>query len=183
LKARGHDICITLTPRQFPLLEKPYFSYASSQVPHDLATYHNALSQADAYVVITPEMNHAPSPGLINSLNHFGSSVFGFKPSAVVSYSPSQWGGTRAAHALRPVLSELGCLPVSAMIHFPRAHEIFLDDSGIPVSDEWNSYTDRCFSQLEWWTEATKEQRLRRDPYSASPAFTRNPLQRDAPSK
>ena len=37
-------------------------------------------------------------------------------------YFQGQWGGTRAAAGLRPVLSELGCLPVSAMVHVPSAH-------------------------------------------------------------
>jgi chromate reductase len=34
----------------------------------------------------------------------------------IVTYSGGQWGGTRAAVALRSTLSELGCLPVSAMM-------------------------------------------------------------------
>lgn len=34
-----------------------------------------------------------------------GSSIFSLKPSAIVSYSAGQWGGTRAAMALRPILS------------------------------------------------------------------------------
>ena len=65
--------------------------------------------------------------------NHFGSSLFSFKPSCIVSYSAGQWGGTRAAHALRPILSELGCIPVSAMIHIPCAQDV-LDELGNVLS-------------------------------------------------
>lgn len=94
-----------------PLLRKPEFAYARSRVPPELQQIQETLAAADAYIAITPEYNHAPSPALLNLLNHFGSSTFSYKPSAIVSYSAGQWGGTRAAHALRPTLSELGCLP------------------------------------------------------------------------
>ena len=49
------------------------------------------IKAADAFVMVTPEYNHAPSPALLNTLNHFGSSLFSFKPSAIVSYSQGQW--------------------------------------------------------------------------------------------
>lgn len=104
--------------------------------------------------MITPEYNHAPSPALLNLLNHFGSSVFSYKPSAIVSYSAGQWGGTRAAIALRPILSELGCLPVSAMVHIPHAQNV-VQDNGCLVTDyddddNWNTYLDRSVNQLVW---------------------------------
>jgi NAD(P)H-dependent FMN reductase len=96
---------------KFSMMEKPEFCYRRKDVPEKLEQFKQIFVEADAYVCITPEYNHAPSPGLLNVLNHFGSSVFSFKPSAIVSYSGGQWGGTRAAIALRPILSELGALP------------------------------------------------------------------------
>lgn len=185
LERRGNTVSV-IDPREIDLglLQKPHFSYASSQVPPVLANLHEILKAADAYVTVTPEYNHAPSPSLLNILNHFGSSIFSFKPSAIVSYSAGQWGGTRAAHSLRPILSELGCIPVSAMIHIPQAQDVLGDDGKVlPDQDQkhWESYTDRCLSQLEWWGQAAKEQRAKVDPSAASPAFRSNPSQRNAP--
>jgi len=185
LERRGNSVTL-LDPLelQLPLLEKPEFAYARSRVPEQLREIQQELSAADAYVCITPEYNHAPSPGLLNLLNHFGSSTFSFKPSAIVSYSAGQWGGTRAANALRPILSELGCLPVSAMIHIPKAQEALNDDGKVHGRDnqaEWESYVDRCFSQLEWWADAARRHRQDVDPFEESPAFQKNPSQRDAP--
>ena len=96
LEDRGHSVSV-IDPRtlQIPLLEKPHFAYAPSQIPTQLAELHAILAKADAYVTITPEYNHAPSPALLNILNHFGSSVFSWKPSAIISYSAGQWGGSR----------------------------------------------------------------------------------------
>ena len=79
-------------------------------------------------------MNLTLSPALLHVLNHFGSSLFSFKPSLIVSYSAGQWGGVRAANALRPILSALGALPVSAMIHVPKAGEAFDEDTYIDLT-------------------------------------------------
>lgn len=182
LEEQGHTVH-TIDPTSFPLLEKPHFSYAKSRLPSFLEEAHSILQHADAYVCVTPEYNHAPSPALLNVLNHFGSSVFSFKPSAIVSYSAGQWGGTRAASALRPILGELGCLPVSAMIHIPKAQDV-VEEDGEPKDDaeRWKEYCNRCFSQLGWWGEAAKGHRSKVDPLSKSPAFQNSPSQRDAPS-
>ena len=144
-------------------------------------------------------------------LNHIGSSVMSYKPSLIVSYfrradmshtgrgdaaaatwifrgdrrlrySAGQWGGARAAVLLRPALSEMGALPVSAMIHVPKAAEVF-DEAGTPREDQeqWASYFDRGASQLEWWGVAAREHKAVVDPFAASPALTTTPLQRNAP--
>lgn len=181
LEERGNSVTL-INPNEFSLLEKPEFSHSRRDVPEKLEYFKNILEEADAYVCITPEYNHAPSPGLVNVLNHFGSSVFSFKPSAIVSYSGGQWGGTRAANALRPILSELGALPVSAMIHIPNAQDA-LDDNGKPMQDpkRWHGYCGRCFLQLEWWAEAAKEHKLVEDPFAKSKPFQSSPSQRNAP--
>ena len=165
-----------------PLLRKPHFAYARGRAPPVLEELAEHISDSDAFVMITPEYNHAPSPALLNTLNHFGSSLFAFKPSAIVSYSQGQWGGVRAAHGLRAPLSELGCLPVSSMVHIPTAHQVF-DTEGVPTEnvERWRGYGARTWSQLEWWGGAAAAHKLLVDPFEGSAALTREPSQRNAP--
>ena len=163
---------------------KPHFAYPASRVPDDLDALAQRIQAADGYVMISPEYNHSMSPALAHLLNHFGSSLFSYKPSAIVSYSAGQWGGTRAAVAMRTFLSEIGCLPVSAMIQIPRARDV-LDEAG-NVSDEaeaadWAAYFDRTFQQLFWWADATRQHRQKVDPHSLARPFRRDPSQRNAP--
>jgi chromate reductase len=146
-------------------------------------------------VCYMPQCSTNPYQNLFCLQNHFGSSVFSFKPSAIVTYSAGQWGGTRAAHSLRPILSELGCLPVSAMIHLPKAQDILDEngeirhkvsssgDSGEENRKQWESYTSRTWNQLEWWGAAAKDHRNVVNPLSAgvSPALAHSPSQRNAP--
>lgn len=163
---------------------KPHFSYPKSKAPANLNALAEKIESSDGFIMITPEYNHSMSPALANLLNHFGSSLFSYKPSAIVTYSAGQWGGMRAAVGMRTFLSELGCLPVSAMIHVPKAQEIFEADgssqAGIDQSS-WFDYFGRTLNQLVWWAQATKEHRDRVDPHKLVKDFRRDPSQRNAP--
>ncbi|WP_424931697.1 NADPH-dependent FMN reductase [Amaricoccus macauensis] len=160
---------------------KPHFAYASGRAPKSLDDLAGRIRDADCYLMVSPEYNHSMSPALADLLNHFGSSIFSYKPSAIVTYSAGQWGGTRAAVTMRSFLSELGCLPVSAMIHVPKAQEVLSEDGTFhPDSDEerWNGYFSRTISQLSWWSAAALEQRRKGLP---TKAFNQSPSQRNAP--
>ncbi|AVI63881.1 NADPH-dependent FMN reductase [Halomonas sp. GFAJ-1] len=165
-----------------PAAFKPHFAYAKKEVPDDLEALAGKIEQADGYVMISPEYNHSMSPALSHLLNHFGASLFAFKPSAIVTYSMGQWGGARAAVGMRTFLSELGCLPVSAMIHIPKAQEALNDDGQFAQEQErWESYFGRTLGQLTWWADAAKAHKAEQDPKTLSPAFKQSPAQRNAP--
>ncbi|OJJ13694.1 NADPH-dependent oxidoreductase [Alphaproteobacteria bacterium AO1-B] len=160
---------------------KPHFAYAAGRAPEALEALSDKIKGADGYVMVSPEYNHSMSPALADLLNHFGSSSFSFKPSAIATYSAGQWGGARAAVNMRTYLSELGCLPVSAMIHVPKAQDVF-DDEGRYLegvdADKWDGYIDRTLRQLIWWAEAAHQQRQQA---VATEAFDKDPSQRNAP--
>ncbi|TVP55133.1 MAG: NADPH-dependent oxidoreductase, partial [Halomonadaceae bacterium] len=163
---------------------KPHFSYPQSRVPPALDELAEKIASADGYIMISPEYNHAMSPGLANLLNHFGSSLFSYKPSAIVTYSAGQWGGLRAAVGMRTFLSELGCLPVSAMIHVPKAQEVFAADGAPQAGQEqasWFDYFGRTFNQLVWWSQAARDHRAKVDPHQLVNAFKTDPSERNAP--
>ena len=168
----------------FEQVFKPHFSYPEGEAPEVIESLAKKIVGADAYVVVSPEYNHSFSPALAHMLNHFGSSQFGFKPSAIVTYSAGQWGGARAAIGLRPFLSELGCLPVSAMVHIPKAQEVFDEDGGYLDGVDganWDKYIGRTLAQLAWWASAAQAHREVQDPHQQSPVFNRDPSQRNAP--
>lgn len=161
---------------------KPHFAYTRSQVPDALDALADRIAAADGYVMVSPEYNHAMSPALAHLLNHFGSSLYAFKPSAIVTYSAGQWGGARAAVNMRTFLAELGCLPVSAMIHVPHAQQALEEDGRFHDDTErWVDYFGRTLGQLGWWAQAAARYREVADPQRISPAFRAAPSQRNAP--
>jgi NAD(P)H-dependent FMN reductase len=166
-------------PREF----KPHFAYMKGKAPSPLEKLAAAIAEADGFVMVSPEYNHSMSPALAHLLNHFGSSLFSYKPSVIATYSAGQWGGARAALNMRSFLSELGCLPVSAMIHVPKAQEVFNEDGQCLEGVDglaWTSYIDRALSQLDWWAAAASSQRSNTKTVRP-PAFTKDPSQRNAP--
>lgn len=163
---------------------KPHFAYPKGKAPASLDELAEKIQACDGFIMISPEYNHSMSPALANLLNHFGSSLFSYKPSAIVTYSAGQWGGMRAAVGMRSFLSELGCLSVSAMIHVPKAQAVFAEDGVTQVGenqDTWFDYFGRTFNQLIWWGQATKQHRLEVDPHAMVGDFKTSPSQRNAP--
>jgi chromate reductase, NAD(P)H dehydrogenase (quinone) len=181
LSSREHEVHL-IDPLDFETsgVFKPHFAYAEGRAPQALDDLAKAITSADGYVMVSPEYNHSMSPALAHLLNHFGASRFAWKPCAIVTYSAGQWGGARAAMGMRGFLSELGCLPVSAMVHLPKAHEA-LSEEGAWISDaeRWDGYVARTLTQLEWWAEAARYQRAISS--DATPAFAHDPSQRNAP--
>lgn len=175
-----------IDPLDYPLdrVFKPHFSYPQGRAPAALDELAEKIKNADGYIMVSPEYNHSMSPALADLLNHFGSSLFSYKPSAIVTYSAGQWGGMRAAVGMRSFLSELGCLPVSAMIHVPKAQEVFDENGNVQAGETqsaWFNYFGRTFNQLIWWAEAVKAHKERTDPHAMMPPFTRDPAERNAP--
>jgi NAD(P)H-dependent FMN reductase len=185
LVSRGHRVNL-VDPMEIRLdpVFKPHFSYQKGKAPEGLESLAQSIVAADAFVMISPEYNHSMSPALAHFLNHFGSSLFSFKPSAIVTYSAGQWGGARAAVAMRTFLSELGCLPVSAMIQVPKADDVFTEEGNLGEDadeDGWRKYCGRAWAQLEWWGEAAKKQHALIDPGTVAEVFLSSPSQRNAP--
>lgn len=175
-----------IDPLDFDLesIFKPHFAYARGKAPAQLQDLADKIAAADGYVMVSPEYNHSMSPALAHLLNHFGSSLFSYKPSAIVTYSAGQWGGARAGVVMRSFLSELGCLPVSAMIQIPKAHEVLAEDGNFLENvdaERWTHYFARTFTQLTWWASAAKNQRNVIDPHKLAPAFKKDPSQRNSP--
>ena len=182
LTEQGH-IASLIDPLDFNLGGdfKPHFSYPRGKAPDGLDDLAQAIEAADGYVMVSPEYNHSMSPALAHLLNHFGASLFAFKPSAIVTYSAGQWGGASAAVCMCTFLSELGCLPVSAMVHIPKAQEALHEDgTWAGDADRWDGYVRRTLMQLEWWAQAARRLRDEGDA-ELTTAFDKDPSQRNAP--
>lgn len=138
----------------------PHFFHKPGAAPAAMDAMRDTIKAADALVVVTAEYNHSVPPGLLAMLDTFGGSNFSGKPSGIVTYSPSPWGGCRASIAIQPVLHELGALPVSKMVHLPSPSEL-LDAAGAPIDAEHRMLKQLpgMLDQLEWMACAMKTQR------------------------
>jgi NAD(P)H-dependent FMN reductase len=141
-------------------LKTPHFFFKSGGAPAGMEAMAQTIKAADCYLIVTAEYNHSLPPALSGMMSHFGGSNFKFKPSGILTYSPSPYGGTRAAVALRPFLSELGCLPVSKLGCFSMVGDMFEEDG--TVKDAENRQLKQLagvLEQLEWLAVACLKQK------------------------
>ncbi|GFN89464.1 NADPH-dependent fmn reductase [Plakobranchus ocellatus] len=144
---------------KFPLLEKAIHHYSDrSAIPDWMLQCEAKVKAADAFLVVSAEYNHSIPPALSNMMDHFGGSLFAYKPSGIVVYSPGIYGGMRAAMQLRAFLSELGTLSVSNIFGIPEVHKA-LDEGGAPLNDHMEKGANTLLNQLDWMTLAMKNHR------------------------
>jgi NAD(P)H-dependent FMN reductase len=162
--ARGHAVTL-VDPLELPLplLDRMYKEYAKGEAPEPLDRLAALYRAADAFILVTGEYNHGVPPALVNLLDHFLEEYF-WRPSAIVSYSTGMFGGVRAAVVLREMAAEMGMPSISSTLPVPRVHQAFSEE-GVPADPAWERRFTRFASELEWYTEALKMQRLKGTPY------------------
>ena len=148
------------------VMGNPTYFNKPEDVSEDLKKCIEKVAAADCYLVVTPEYNHSIPHGLTNMMNQFGGSKYAWKPSGCVCYSGTPIGGSRVGQALRPYLSELGCLPISKQLVIQSAGQVFNEDGTFTNGENefMTKQTKSFFAQLAWWAEACQEQRKKGTP-------------------
>jgi len=162
LNKRKHEVLL-FDPaiHNLPLLQKALHHYRPGEdIPKDLLAYGEKLKTADAFLIISGEYNHSIPPALSNFLDHFGSNVWGFKPSGIITYSAGPIGGARAAMQLRAMLGELGCISVSNILNIGVVGNA-LEENGTPKDADLPSKLERHLGQVEWMANAMKDARAK----------------------
>ncbi len=160
LKEKQHHVTLfDAREEKFPLLEKPIHHYSSpSDAPDYLQRWSAILKEADAFIICDAEYNHAPSPGLINLLDHFYHAEFLHKPAALATYSGGAGGGQRSAYALRNLLPELGMVTVPMEFNLGSVWAAF-DEHGKLKDGVKDQQLNSLIAQIEFYAEALKKGR------------------------
>ncbi|MEU4449038.1 bifunctional NAD(P)H-dependent oxidoreductase/GNAT family N-acetyltransferase [Actinosynnema sp. NPDC050801] len=118
-----------------PLLDEP--EHASSGIYHHEHTraWSRLVAEADAFVVVTPEHNHAMPAALKNAMDHL-SAEWAYKPVSFVGYGNTS-AGTRGVHMAKQVATTLRMMPTGATVALRIGDHVedgrLLDD---PARDE-----------------------------------------------
>ncbi|MGK5628801.1 NADPH-dependent FMN reductase [Streptomyces sp. URMC 123] len=143
-------------------VELPYA--LGEQRPEGLAAVGARLAAADAFVMVTPEYNHA-YPASLKHLIDWHYAEWQAKPVGFVSYGGLA-GGLRAVEALRPVLNELHAAPIRDVVSFHGVWEQFGEDGRLKEGSGATAAAKTMLDRLVWWSTALGEARARR-PYDA----------------
>jgi NAD(P)H-dependent FMN reductase len=170
LKARGHEaVLVDAAELKLPLLDKmwkeikkdPPARYA--KLRETLAPLAKLYARADGFCVVSAEYNHSIPPGLTNLIDYFLEEYF-FRPSAIVCYSATPFGGVRAAMQLRALLAEVGMPSIPSVQPVPSIGNA-LSAEGVALTQELAEKSGKFFDEFDWYMRAMKAERAKGLPY------------------
>ncbi|MFG2236443.1 NADPH-dependent FMN reductase [Streptomyces sp. NPDC048723] len=124
-------------------------------------TFVEHLSEADAYVILTPEYNHSFPASLKQAIDITGQ-IWRRKPVGFVSYGGLS-GGLRAVEQLRPVFAELHATTLRETVSF---HQFPFDETGTPHDPDTAAQAATVLlDDLHWWGHALRTARHRNKPH------------------
>ena len=161
LERRGHEAVI-VDPLKLNL---PMVDRVWKEIKAGDAKEHAALkatlqpladlyTRADGFCVVTAEYNHSVPPALSNLIDYFLEEYF-FRPSAIVCYSVSTYGGVRAAMQLRALLPEVG-MPSIPTLQPIQSIGSALSEEGVALTQELAEKSGGFFKEFEWYMRAMK---------------------------
>ena len=110
------------------------------------------IAEGDAFIVVTPEYNHAAPAVLKNAFDYVGKE-WNRKPIGFVSYGSV--GGARAVEQLRLVAVELQMAPVRTAVHIQWPIYMAIAQAPQPVDpkifEPVQGAADGMLDQLAWW--------------------------------
>ena len=126
--------------------------------PAPVTRLKEALAEADAVLVATPEYNSSIPGVLKNALDWvsrpLAESPVRSKPVAVLSSSTGMFGGVWAAAETRKVLGALGARTLEDTVAVAKAHERLADGVDATLLDELRTVVDALASAVEARQEA-----------------------------
>jgi NAD(P)H-dependent FMN reductase len=133
----------------------PKFAGDDYPRPDSMRTITNRLTDADAFVIVTPEYNHS-YPASVKALIDWHFTQWTAKPVAFVSYGGAA-GGRHAVLHLENVLTELHAVTIRDGLSFPSYFTAWQD--GAPLDAAAAGYAKRLLEQLSWWAQALRAAR------------------------
>lgn len=132
----------------------------TDETPAAVAELRQAMREADAVIVVTPEYNHSIPGVLKNALDWAsrpaGQSALNGKPAAVVGASTGMFGAVWAQAETRKVLGALGGRVVEAELPVARAADLYRDGH-LDLSPEQSHQLEEILATLVAEAEQLRE--------------------------
>ncbi len=111
-------------------------------------------ARVDGFAIVSAEYNHCAPPGLINLIDYFLEEYY-YRPSAIVCYSKTPFGGVRAAIQLRSFLAEVGMGSIPTLMPVPAAGNA-LSEEGVALTQQLAEMSGAFFAEFAWYMGALK---------------------------
>ncbi len=172
LEARGHEVhLVDAAELQLPLLDRMWKEIKDDPAPEHadlrqkLRPVADLYERVDGFAIVSAEYNHSAPPGLVNLIDYFLEEYL-YRPSAIICYSSLPFGGVRGAMQLRALLAEVGMSSIPTLQPIPKVGDA-LSAEGVALTQELAEKSGKFFDEFDWYMEALKLGRARRDPRKA----------------
>jgi len=169
LEKRGHEVVLVdAAELKLPLLDKMWKeikgdnSAKYAKLKEKLQPLAKLYARADGFAIVSGEYNHSIPPALTNLIDYFLEEYF-YRPSAIVCYSATPFGGVRAAVQLRALLAETGMSSIPSVQPIPKVGDA-LSAEGIALTQELAEKSGKFFDEFDWYMTALKAARQKDDP-------------------
>jgi NAD(P)H-dependent FMN reductase len=174
LEARGHEaVLVDAADLDLPILDKMWKAVGpkhgeTAPAGYDilrkkLAPLAELYARADGFCIVSAEYNHSIPPGMTNLIDYFLEEYF-FRPSAIICYSQTPFGGVRAAMQLRALLAETGMPSIPSIQPIPAINKA-LSSEGVALTQELAEKSGKFFDEFDWYMRAFKAERAKGVPY------------------
>ncbi len=131
-----------IDPRTFPLT---FESEGRSAAPPQ---YNQKISDADGFIIVTPEYNHG-YPGSLKYVLDLALKEYIHKPVALVGVSSGSFGGARVIEALVNVVRELGLVVTFTDVNFSAIRRE-IEDGSVLDAEKWEKRVNCMLDEFLW---------------------------------
>lgn len=142
---------VDLKEVNLPIFDEPSHPRLQKYEHEHTKAWSRTVSEADAFVFVTPEYNFGTPPALNNALNYLYQE-WHYKPAAFVSYGGLS-GGTRSVQMTRLTMSALKMVALSDAVHIPFISKL-VEDGTFKATDAHEKSATAVLDELSRWTDA-----------------------------
>jgi NAD(P)H-dependent FMN reductase len=140
---KNHADCTVINVADYPQTHTLGLSEEQSNV------YKNAVTNADGIVIIAPEYNHS-FPGELKMLIDSADKEYAKKPVGICGVSSGPFGGARMIQSLKPVLTQLGMVPIIKNVHISHAEQV-MDGANWREPEIWHTRITAMIDEMIGW--------------------------------
>lgn len=124
--------------------------------PANVLKFHERLSQADAFVIVSPDYNNAYPGALKNALDYFWTEIRR-KPVGICTVSANPCGGFNVSAQLQFLMLSMHALPITNSLHATLVDRTF-DEEGHTSVAIFNEQADWFVTEMIWYTQMVQRQ-------------------------
>lgn len=146
---------VDLAEVNLPLFDEPNHPMTGDYIHDHTKKWSDIIRPADAFVLILPEYNYFVPPSIVNAIDYLHHE-WKYKVAGIVSYGGVS-AGTRSAQALKPLLANVGVMPIGEGVFLPFFKQFINEETGaFDATDSQREAAVRVLTELKKWAAALK---------------------------